>query len=216
VTAEQQVPEYNNVPGNNYDKYGSRNPIVRSLMRGFFGSFDRMIGDIQVRTAYEAGCGEGQLSLHMLRAGLQLRCSDLEPSMAAVAEQRIRSAGFTAQVDVRDLYMLKPDETDADVLVCCEVLEHLPAPDLAVDQLARLARQWLIASVPREPIWRLLNMARGRYLAEFGNTPGHLQHWSTAGFLRLLERRFEIEDVATPLPWTMVRCKVRLPRPAAV
>ncbi|MFO1068247.1 MAG: methyltransferase domain-containing protein [Geminicoccaceae bacterium] len=216
MTASPRIPTYANVPGNNYDKYGSRNPLAVKLMRGFFDSFDRMIKDVGARTAYEAGCGEGHLSLHMLRAGLQVRCSDLEPSMVALAEQRIRAAGFSARVDRRDLYTLEPEETDADVLVCCEVLEHLPEPDLAVDQLARLARERLVASVPREPIWRLLNMCRGRYLADLGNTPGHLQHWSTQRFLALLDRRFVIEDVATPLPWTMVRCKVRMPRIAAI
>jgi hypothetical protein len=30
--------------------------------------------------------------------------------------------------------------------------------------------------VPREPIWRIGNMARGRYLGDLGNTPGHIQH----------------------------------------
>jgi hypothetical protein len=63
--------------------------------------------------------------------------------------------------------------------------------------------------VPREPLWRVLNLARGKYLADLGNTPGHVNHWSRGGFLDLLSRRFEIVEARTPLPWTMALCKVR-------
>jgi len=63
--------------------------------------------------------------------------------------------------------------------------------------------------VPREPIWRILNMARGKYWRALGNTPGHLQHWSRSGILGLLAEHFEIVEVRTPLPWTMVLCRAR-------
>ena len=51
-------------------------------------------------------------------------------------------------------------------------------PERALDVLAGLARPWLIASVPREPLWRALNLARLSYVGDLGNTPGHLNHWS--------------------------------------
>jgi hypothetical protein len=46
-------------------------------------------------------------------------------------------------------------------------------------------------------------------LAALGNTPGHLQHWSTRSFLALLERQVEVREVRTPLPWTMALCRRR-------
>jgi hypothetical protein len=94
-------------------------------------------------------------------------------------------------------------------VVCCEVLEHLDDSARGVDILAELARPYLLASVPREPLWRALNMARGKYLGAFGNTPGHLNHWSREGFLRLLRRRFDVIEMRTPLPWTMALCRLR-------
>ena len=68
-----------------------------------------------------------------------------------------------------------------------EVLEHLEDTEAAVNVLAQIATPYLVVSVPREPLWRILNLARGAYLKDLGNTPGHVQHWSTASFLRLLE-----------------------------
>ena len=86
-------------------------------------------------------------------------------------------------------------------------LEHLEDPAGALDVLAGLARPWLLASVPREPLWRVLNCARGKYWADWGNTPGHLQHWSRSGFLAFLERRFQVVEARSPLPWTVALCR---------
>ena len=58
--------------------------------------------------------------------------------------------------------------------------------------------------VPREPLWRLLNMARGAYWPALGNTPGHLNHWSKVGFHSLLTRYGTVQEVRTPFPWTML------------
>ncbi len=63
-----------------------------------------------------------------------------------------------------------------------EVLEHVPDPAAVLAEMFRVASRWVLVSVPREPLWRGLNMARGSYLRDFGNTPGHLNHWSKRSF----------------------------------
>ena len=35
-------------------------------------------------------------------------------------------------------------------------------------------------------------MARGKYFGSVGNTPGHVQHWSRRGFLKILGRRLDV------------------------
>lgn len=65
------------------------------------------------------------------------------------------------------------------------------------------------ASVPREPMWRVLEMARGKYPGALGNTPGHVNHWGRASFLELIARRFDVLQTRSPLPWTMVLCRRR-------
>ena len=93
-----------------------------------------------------------------------------------------------------------PTRHAAELVVCCEVLEHLDDPERALEVLAGLARPWLIASVPREPLWRALNLARLSYVGALGNTPGHLNHWSKRGFERFLGERFEVVEVRSPHP----------------
>jgi hypothetical protein len=58
--------------------------------------------------------------------------------------------------------------------------------------------------VPREPLWRGLNLARGAYVQSLGNTPGHVNHWSRRGFVRLLARHGRVIEVRSPFPWTML------------
>ena len=88
-------------------------------------------------------------------------------------------------------------------------MEHLPDPVGALSVVASLASPWAIVSVPREPLWRGLNMARLKYLGSLGNTPGHLNHWSRRSFVRFLETTFDVVDVRAPLPWTMALCRTR-------
>jgi hypothetical protein len=53
-----------------------------------------------------------------------------------------------------------------------------------------------------------VNVARGAYLRELGNTPGHVNHWSRRGFVELLGRFGEVLEVRSPFPWTMSLVRV--------
>lgn len=192
--------------GNHYDKYRTRNPIARWLMRGFLGAFTELATAQPEREGIEVGCGEGELSIRLAQAGFRMRGFDIAD--AAIREARARAA--KAKVEVPFVQASIADLDDgrrSPLVVCCEVLEHLDDPHAGLDALARIADPWLLASVPREPIWRVLNLCRGRYLADLGNTPGHVNHWSTAAFIRFLETRFQVVSVRTPLPWTMALCR---------
>jgi hypothetical protein len=89
-----------------------------------------------------------------------------------------------------------------------EVLEHLPDPKRTLAEMTRCAQRHLLVSVPREPLWRALNVLRGAYLPALGNTPGHLNHWSKDAFVRLLSGRGEVVAVRSPLPWTILLVRI--------
>jgi 2-polyprenyl-3-methyl-5-hydroxy-6-metoxy-1,4-benzoquinol methylase len=197
---------YANVPGNHYDKYHTRNPVARALMDGFLAAFDELTASTGVRSAYEAGCGEGHLSMRLIDRGWTVHGSDLEASSVAQANAQCADRGLPPVFEARSLYDLSTDQS-APLAICCEVLEHVPDTALALAALRRIATPYLLVSVPREPLWRVLNLLRGRYVAELGNTPGHIQHWSSADFVDLIASHFEIVAVRRPLPWTMVLCR---------
>jgi 2-polyprenyl-3-methyl-5-hydroxy-6-metoxy-1,4-benzoquinol methylase len=195
--------------GNFYDKYRTANPIARYLMQGFLNAFDALATRVPVSSALEIGCGEGELSIRLARRGFRMRGCDISPEIVEEARGRAADAHVEATFWTQPIESIDVDAERSPFVVCCEVLEHLDDPARGVDILAQLAQPYLLCSVPREPIWRALNMARGKYLSHLGNTPGHVNHWSRHGFIELLARRFEIIEMRTPLPWTMALCRRR-------
>ena len=197
------------VAGNHFDKYASTNPIVRWMMNGFLDAFGNAIDMSGQTDVFEIGCGEGHLLLRMAERGMTARGCDISPDVVETAHGRLTSAGYHVPLSVQAIEQIDPAENAADLVVCCEVLEHVDNPPEALDILAQTAKEHVLVSVPREPIWRILNMCRGRYLTDFGNTPGHFHHWSAKAFIRFLETRLDVVNVWTPLPWTMALCRVR-------
>jgi len=200
--------------GNVYDKYSTPNPIERRLVDGFLAQLDELVERTGAREVHEVGCGEGELTVRLARNGLRMRGTDAFPDVIDEARDRARTEALEIDFETVPVEELDPDRHAAELIVCCEVLEHLDDAERALEVLAGLARPWLIASVPREPLWRVLNMARLKYWGDLGNTPGHLGHWSKRGFLELLEPAFEVVEVASPLPWTMALCRVRTAAPS--
>jgi 2-polyprenyl-3-methyl-5-hydroxy-6-metoxy-1,4-benzoquinol methylase len=192
---------------NVYPKYTTSNPLARLLVDNFARNLDMLVERSGARQIHEIGCGEGFLTTRLAQRGLNVRGSDLSATAIKEARARAGELGLAIPFQVADLYSLSPDTDAAELIICCEVLEHVPDPERALRTLAGLARPWLILSVPREPLWRLLNMARGHYLCSFGNTPGHLQHWSASRFRRMVGCHAAIVERRTPLPWTMLLCR---------
>jgi 2-polyprenyl-3-methyl-5-hydroxy-6-metoxy-1,4-benzoquinol methylase len=200
MTATDQV-----VPtGNTFDKYGSTNPVVRRLMAGF----ERELADLLHRAGPESildvGCGEGVLSERWAEqlgdrpvVGIDLQ----DPKLEAEWERRRRP---NLQFRVMRAENLPFEAGQFDLATAIEVLEHVPDPEHTVAEMARVAGRHLLVSVPREPLWRGLNLARGAYVQSLGNTPGHVNHWSRRGFVRLLARHGRVIEVRSPFPWTML------------
>ncbi|HEX3562407.1 MAG TPA: methyltransferase domain-containing protein, partial [Solirubrobacterales bacterium] len=147
----------------------------------------------------------------LARRGIRVRGTDAFPQVLEEARGRARDAGVEIDFEATPVEELEASRHAAELIVCCEVLEHLQDPGRALEILAGLARPWLIASVPREPLWRALNLARLSYVGDLGNTPGHLNHWSKREFVRFLASRFEVVEVRNPTPWTMALCRVQSP-----
>jgi SAM-dependent methyltransferase len=198
------------VIGNTYDKYGSANPVVKFLMKGFEAALSDFLVKADPRSIHEIGCGEGYWVLRWSESGLLAKGCDVSKQVIEVARANaVRRALAPSLFQSRSIYDLDPKLDSADLVVCCEVLEHLNDPEAGLRALQRIVGRHLIISVPREPLWCALNLARGRYVASWGSTPGHVQHWSKGAFVALVSRHFEIAEVKTPLPWTMLLCVPR-------
>ncbi len=198
------------VTGNTYDKYGSTNPVVRRLMSGFERSLDDLFTAAAPSSLLDVGCGEGVLVQRWAQrlgsgrvVGVDLEEESIQNGWAEHTapnlEYRVMTAGGAEQ-----LGNLPFADGEFDLVSAIEVLEHVPDPEHTVAEMARCAKRHLLVSVPREPLWRMLNMARGAYWPALGNTPGHLNHWSRRSFIELLSRHGHVVEARTPFPWTML------------
>jgi ubiquinone/menaquinone biosynthesis C-methylase UbiE len=193
------------VTGNTYDKYGSTNPVVRRLMAGFERTLDELFAQAAPASILDVGCGEGVL-IHKWAGRIapgRVVGLDLEdPAIQAEWENR-QAPNLSYRVMKAE--NLPFADGEFELASAIEVLEHVPDPAHTVAEMARVARGGhLLVSVPREPLWRGLNMARGAYLRELGNTPGHVNHWSKRAFVRLLSQHGEVVQARSPFPWTML------------
>jgi 2-polyprenyl-3-methyl-5-hydroxy-6-metoxy-1,4-benzoquinol methylase len=192
------------VTGNTYDKYGSANPVVRRLMAGFESALEDLMARAAPGSLLDVGCGEGVLTQRWAQALAPGRVVGIDlddPELHAHWERR---AEPNLEYRVQRAEALPFDDAEFDLATAIEVLEHVPDPEHTVAEMARVARSHLLVSVPREPLWRALNMARGAYLRKLGNTPGHLNHWTKRSFVALLERHGEVVQARSPFPWTML------------
>lgn len=197
------------------EKYQSGNWIANKLVANFMASILQAVRTAGNEQVHEVGCGEGHILGVLAAGGFQVRGCDISETSLAVAARESARRGFDIPLAQKSIYDLDPQVDAADTVLCCEVLEHLTDPEAGLRRLVSIARKDLILSVPNEPVWHLLNMARGKYLTALGNTPGHYQHWSSGQFVRFIEKHAEVVSVHRPLPWTLVHCRPRRDRSQA-
>jgi 2-polyprenyl-3-methyl-5-hydroxy-6-metoxy-1,4-benzoquinol methylase len=198
------VSEDGVVTGNTYDKYGSTNPVVRRLMDGFERTLEELFRRAQPSSVLDVGCGEGVLVQQWARSLPDARVVGIDLQEDSIQAGWAQHQAPNLEYRVMQAENLPFATNEFDFAAAIEVLEHVPDPQHTLAEMARCAERHLLVSVPREPLWRLLNLARGAYVPQLGNTPGHLNHWSRRAFVRLLARHGEVVEVRSPFPWTML------------
>lgn len=186
-------------------KYEKEGRIGGFLVDAFYGAVSELLAPCLRggMTLLEVGCGAGYSTQRLARVlpdGCRFLACDVGPTLVRAAQTRNQAVHLSRQ----SVYSLALPDKSVDAVVMLEVMEHLDRPARALAELQRVARSNLILSTPREPVWRLLNFMRGRFMADFGNTPGHIQHWSSAGLRRFVEPWFDVQDMRRPLPWTIL------------
>jgi 2-polyprenyl-3-methyl-5-hydroxy-6-metoxy-1,4-benzoquinol methylase len=195
--------------GNTYDKYGSGNPVVKRLMAGFEATLGELLEQASPESVLDVGCGEGVLTEQWAQrlsprrvVGIDLPDPKLEAHWLERRRDNLEFRPGRAEE-------LPFGDREYDLVAAIETLEHVRDPERVLREMTRVTDRYVLASVPREPLWRALNMARGTYLRDLGNTPGHLNHWSARSFATMLARHGEVLQLRTPFPWTMALVRVR-------
>lgn len=194
------------IPAGNFDdKYRSKNPISNYLVKNFKNTIINLLDCVKddFSSVAEYGCGEGEI-IRLIYDRYNLsdaKAFDFSSEILKIASTN--NANTNISFYEKSIYDVNTDDS-AELIICCEVLEHLEDYAHALEKMSKLKAKYFLFSVPNEPIWRILNMARFKYLKNLGNTPGHINHWSSKSFVKLIENYFDIIYFKKPFPWTMV------------
>lgn len=184
--------------------------LGNKLLDGYFKVVEELTGLAKINTknakAIEIGCGEGLSTKRLLKQipnNIELEASEYVAHQIPFAKKNSPDLKVTEE----SIYELKHKDKKFDLVYLLEVMEHLDYPDKALQEVKRAVKPggYLIVGVPREPLWRSLNVARGKYWNSLGNTPGHLNNWSSNGITKVIEKDFgKVISVKKPLPWTLL------------
>jgi 2-polyprenyl-3-methyl-5-hydroxy-6-metoxy-1,4-benzoquinol methylase len=157
-------------------------------------------------TLLDYGCGEGfVLSLiAQQHPQLSLTGCDINQQALDLAAKAVPSANFfICNSTPSSVKILKTTRQSFDIVLCTEVLEHVPHPEQLLQTISRLSRKFVILSVPHEPFFTLGNLASGKYLSTFGNHPEHIQHFSKRKFRNLCNQYFKEVEYTSVFPWLL-------------
>jgi ubiquinone/menaquinone biosynthesis C-methylase UbiE len=193
-----------------HKKYTTVNPISKYLVGNFLTEIEKLVSPLSFESVLDVGCGEGILLAHIQKyiIGKRVLAIDIDPIEIKNAEKNIL---FATRM-LGNIYGLPFGTNEFDLVLCAEVLEHCNSPEAALKEVHRVTSRYCILSIPNEPIWRFLNMARGVYISTLGNTPGHVNHWSNKKFQRFVSNYFHILKTTKPLPWIVLLCEKNQPQ----
>ncbi len=132
------------------------------------------------RTVYDVGCGSGfKLMKHF--ADLRTIGFDLEPTVSFLKSTYPDRDWRVCRFD-------DPIEEPADIVICSDVVEHIPDPDQLMEFLAELSFRKLFLSTPER------GLLYGFDQTGPPSNPSHCREWTMEELKTYVSRWFEIEE----------------------
>lgn len=130
----------------------------------------KLLRPLQFNTVLDIGCGSGTnlLALHENFPGLRMMGVDVATSAIEAAKAKFSARGVDARFGLLDLIEHSLPET-FDLIMCCDVLEHIEDDRRALANLSRMAGRYVLVSSPHgrmRPSERHIGHVRNYRLAE--------------------------------------------------
>jgi len=114
-------------------------PLKDEWQREVYEESARIAAGIGAGLVADVGCGSGYKLVKNFPA-VRTVGFDLEPTLSFLRrtypDREWRESSFSADVE------------QADLVICSDVIEHIPNPDMLMDHLVRLTRKRLVLSTP--------------------------------------------------------------------
>ena len=190
----------------NYRKHTSKNPLQKFLIDNFKKTLAKEVKKLNVNSILDGGAGEG-FTLEYLRVrniGKTYEGIDFFGKAVEIGSKIHPKITLKKE----SIYELPYKDNSFDLVLSTEVLEHLKEPKIALKEIVRVSKKYVLLSVPNEPIFMLSNLLRGKNVSRFGNDIEHINHWGFLGFERFVKENVGIKvhvlSKKYPFPWTML------------
>jgi 2-polyprenyl-3-methyl-5-hydroxy-6-metoxy-1,4-benzoquinol methylase/putative flippase GtrA len=201
---EEKKKPFKNIEGNHFDKHNSKNPVVQYLMRNFHKKINTFIKRTRAKEILDIGCGEGYTTANIQKQNKAIHIEGVEYGQRTV--QKAKHLHPHISFEQGSIYEINKHNKSYNLTIASEVLEHLEFPLKGLKELRRVSKKFVLVSVPNEPWWRIVNMLRLTYLKDWGNTPGHVNHWSKHALKKFLKPHFKKVIVKNAIIWNIALC----------
>ena len=192
----------------NLQKHQNPNKLQQQLIERFHRRIAGLVRRTAVDCLLDSGCGEGFVLDYLRQAGVATSFvgSDLRVGAIQWAQSNLIEDldGVAA-----DIHRLPFGNNTFPLVLCLEVLEHIPDSRAGLRELARVSSEYLVLSVPHEPYFRSANLLRGKHLAQLGNDPEHLHNYSGRAFRRLVNGVVDVLWHGYSFPWQIALARKR-------
>lgn len=182
----------------NFEKHTSKNPLKKFLIDNYNKNLLSIISPLDVKNVLDAGCGEGFVLnlLYQYKIGRELEGVEFADEAINIGKK------IHPYLNLKrgSIYALRSSDRYYDIVLCTEVLEHLEEPEKALKEIERVAKKYVLITVPHEPWWTLFNFTK------WGMDIGHINHWSGKGIERFIKRNSNLKIIKKvySFPWTMI------------
>lgn len=114
------------------------------------------------RSLLDIGCQELYF-YEQLKATYDVTLADNEPRQDCILKEDVQQLSF--------------EDNTFDIVLCQQVLEHVPDPVKAINELRRVAKNQLIITVPYEPFFTLARLGYWEKEHLWAVTPSVLKHY---------------------------------------
>lgn len=158
--------------------YESRNPLERWIWQGKLEEMKNILKSIVYKKVLDIGCGDGGL-LKTLSPKSDYTGIDISPTQLAyfksVLPQRQKQRLGKISLTLGDAKNLPFQASSFDLVLACDVLEHILEPQTTLGEIKRVLKPggFALFSIPNEPVWQLLRFLTGRWPPR---SPDHINY----------------------------------------
>ncbi len=168
--------------------------------RFFYGSrFDAVLGALDGQPGEEIldiGCGSGLYTRTLVERGAKVTATEFAPTSLALAHRNLGALADRVEFRLEDAQELSLPDASFDKVLLTEVIEHVPHPDRAIAEAARVLRPGGLLVVSTPSRFSPMNLAYGlkRRVRRYGFNE-HLHEFTPGSFRRLLEAQLKVEGL---------------------